>query len=100
MNVRQYMERRCICGALRREHVHFREVMPSKDGGEGVATGRFQVLPVADHDDCRGFVDEIELSLSGNPATNALLAEIAGDRTGWTAEELVAGQRNPPKEKP
>lgn len=38
--------------------------------------GTFKVLPVVRRNDCRGFMDEIELELRGNPAENALLASL------------------------
>ena len=96
MEIREYMERRCICGQPRKFHVHFREVMPTKDGaGLGIATGRFQVLPVNDHNHCRGFLDEIELELGGNPATNPHLAPfVAENLRAWSEDELIAGERN------
>jgi hypothetical protein len=91
MNVRQYMERRCVCGQPRLAHVHFEVFAPTKkDGSLGIATGKFRVLPVNDFNHCPGFLDEIELELRGNPATNPLLAPLV-------AEQLrAAGLEEPP----
>ena len=56
-----YMNRRCTCGMLRKEHCH----MYAEDGHVSVKA----VVNSA----CRGFTDEIEKDLGGSPWHNPLL---------------------------
>lgn len=93
MNMQEYMGRRCVCGQLRSHHVHFDEYSlgRKRDTGPGRPTGRFHVLPASHGNACTGFLDEIELELRGNPATNALLAPLVADSAraaGVTLDDL------------
>lgn len=60
-DLREYMNRSCVCGLPRREHVH--------------ATLKGRLVVVAPHalDRCPGFMDAIELDLRGDPSQNPLL---------------------------
>mgnify|MGYP001565846341 CR=1 FL=1 len=70
MNVREYMQRRCVCGRPRAEHAHF---------SNPLAQAGFTVR-CATRLACTGFVDEFELELSGNPALNPLLAPLVREQ--------------------
>lgn len=55
-----YMNRRCLCGLLRKEHAHM------------FLGDRLRVMAVGNLA-CLGFTDEIEKDLGGNPWHNPLL---------------------------
>ncbi len=55
-----YMDRRCVCGTLRKEHAHM------------IVGGQLSVRAVGNLQ-CTGFTDEIEKQLGGSPWHNPLL---------------------------
>jgi len=78
MDVKEYMQRRCYhCGAPRSEHAHFRSNTPGIPGGE------LQVIAVS-RPKCKGFLDEIEHELGGDPLRNSHLAPLMREhRIPW-----------------
>lgn len=71
MLVSEYMNRRCICGALRAAHYHAHDAQPD---GRWIPTPA--TLRVLGGNGCRGFTDEIELELGGNPIENKHLGPL------------------------
>lgn len=72
MNVAEYLQRRCVCGRPRHEHVHVHDQF----GGQRV----LRVLPLTGQSLCAGYLDEVELELGGNPLDNAHLGPLVREK--------------------
>lgn len=66
MDVQEYMNRRCMCGATRAEHAHV--VNNLTDLGDNT---NFRVVAITNNH-CRGFTDEIEREFVGLGALKAV----------------------------
>lgn len=77
MNIRQYMDRRCICGRSRAEHAHMHERL-----SDGTTLLRVLPVPATSERPCGGYLDAIELELGGCPTENQLLAPLVRERLG------------------
>lgn len=76
MIVAEYMNRRCVCGELRKDHAHHHEWV-NADGTlkTNPDMRKVRVLAVT-NGECTGFLDEIELELGGYPPTNKHLGPL------------------------
>jgi hypothetical protein len=68
LTIAEYMELRCLCGRLRREHAHSYDdvLLP----GNVLNPHPSDLHVVGIQNDCRAFTWEMERELSGNPCTN------------------------------
>lgn len=69
VDAKQYMERKCVCGRTRGEHIHLWQRLPE---GEML----LRVLPITGEASCAGFLDEFELELTGDPSKNPHLSPL------------------------
>jgi hypothetical protein len=74
MTVAEYMELRCICGALRREHCHSYDDLVLSDGRLNPHPTQLRVIGVTT--DCKAFLWEMERELGGNPSQNKHLGPL------------------------
>lgn len=82
MDLLEYMERRCICGRLRKEHRHYRN-----------AEGQLRVLPVSSPRHCPGFIDELEIEVLESGGRAPLpIGERPVEAREVTSESLDAGE--------
>ena len=77
MTVAEYMNLRCLCGLMRREHVHAYGdlVVPNTEDPSIDLPGVINPHPtdlrvVGMQNDCRAFTWEMERELTGNPLAN------------------------------
>lgn len=85
MNVREYMERRCVCGRPRAEHAHFQSPLTVAGFAVRCATRLT----------CSGFMDEFELELGGNPALNPHLAPLVREQLETPSKEAPSKEASP-----
>lgn len=77
MTVAEYMNLRCLCGLLRREHVHSYDdaVLP----GEILNPHPVKLRVIGFGTECMAFTWEMERELGGNPLANKHLRPLMGE---------------------
>lgn len=70
LTVAEYMNLRCLCGLLRKEHAHSYAdyILPGTDNVLNPHPTDLRVVGVMN--DCRAFTWEMERELTGNPLAN------------------------------
>lgn len=86
MNIAEYMNRRCLCGLPRSEHAHFHEAVRGEGGV--IRLGYDFVVRSVSNPHCKGFVDEIERELGGNPAQNPHLGPLVSEQVRALEKEI------------